>query len=41
MADKRMFSKKLISSDAFRDMPLSTQGLFFQLCMEADDDGRN
>ncbi len=39
MADKRMFSKKLISSDAFRDMPLSTQGLFFQLCMEADDDG--
>lgn len=39
MADKRMFSRKLISSDAFRDMPLSTQGLFFQLCMEADDDG--
>lgn len=39
MADKRMFSRKLISSDAFRDMPLSAQGLFFQLCMEADDDG--
>lgn len=39
MADKRMFSKKLISSDAFLDMPLTTQGLFFHLAMRADDDG--
>lgn len=39
MADKRMFSRKLISSDAFLDMPISTQGLFFHLCMRADDDG--
>lgn len=34
-----MFSRKLISSDAFLDMPLSTQALFFHLCMRADDDG--
>lgn len=29
MADKRMFSRKLISSDVFLDMPLTAQGLFF------------
>lgn len=39
MADKRMFSRKMISSDAFLEMPLTTQGLFFHLCMRADDDG--
>lgn len=39
MADKRMFSKKLIDSDAFLDMSISAQGLFFHLCMRADDDG--
>ena len=39
MADKRMFSKKLIDSDAFDLMPISAQGLFFHLCMRADDDG--
>ena len=39
MADKRMFSRKLISSDVFLDMPISAQGLFFHLCMRADDDG--
>ena len=39
MADKRMFSKKMISSDAFLDMPLTTQGLYFHLCMRADDEG--
>lgn len=39
MANKRMFSKELVKSDAFLEMPLSTQGLFFQLCMSADDDG--
>jgi hypothetical protein len=39
MADKRMFSKKMISSDAFLDMPLTAQGLYFHLCMRADDDG--
>ena len=39
MAEKRMFSRTLISSDAFLDLPLTAQGLFFHLCMRADDDG--
>lgn len=34
-----MFSKSIIDSDAFLDMPLSTQALYFHLCMRADDDG--
>lgn len=34
-----MFSKKIIDSDAFLDMPLSTQALYFHLSMRADDDG--
>ena len=39
MADRRMFSKSIIDSDAFLDMPLSTQALYFHLSMRADDDG--
>ncbi|OSA88361.1 UNVERIFIED_ORG: hypothetical protein B2H93_18230 [Clostridium botulinum] len=39
MADKRMFSKQIIDSDAFLEMPLSTQALYFHLSMRADDDG--
>lgn len=39
MAEKRMFSTKIIDSDAFLDMPLSTQALYFHLSMRADDDG--
>jgi len=39
MAEKRMFSKQIIDSDAFLDMPLSTQALYFHLSMRADDDG--
>lgn len=39
MAGKRMFSKVVIDSDAFIDMPLSTQALYFHLSMRADDDG--
>ena len=39
MAEKRMFSRKIVESDAFLDMPLSTQALYFHLNMEADDDG--
>lgn len=39
MADKRMFSQKIIDSDAFLDMPTSTQALYFHLGMRADDDG--
>jgi len=39
MADKRMFSKIIIDSDHFLDMPLSTQSLYFHLSMRADDEG--
>lgn len=39
MAEKRMFAKTLVESDAFLDMPLSTQALYFHLGMFADDDG--
>lgn len=34
-----MFSKLIISTDAFLDMPSSSQLLYFHLNMEADDDG--
>ena len=34
-----MFTQKIIDSDAFLDMPLSTQSLYFHLNMRADDDG--
>lgn len=39
MAQRRMFSKKVTDTDAFLDMPLSTQALYFHLNMHADDDG--
>lgn len=39
MAERRMFSKSIIDSDIFLDMPLSTQCLYFHLSMRADDDG--
>lgn len=39
MAEKRMFTKQIIDSDTFLDMPLSTQALYFHLSMRADDDG--
>lgn len=39
MAERRMFAKSIIDSDAFLDMPLSTQCLYFHLAMRADDDG--
>ena len=34
-----MFAKTIIDSDAFLDMPLSAQSLYFHLSMRADDDG--
>ncbi len=34
-----MFSKKITESDAFLDMPLSTQALYLHLGMESDDEG--
>lgn len=39
MAERRMFSKTIIDSDAFLDMPLSAQALYFHLSMRGDDDG--
>lgn len=34
-----MFAKTIIDSDAFLDMPLSAQALYFHLGMRADDEG--
>ena len=39
MAERRMFTMKIVDSDAFLDMPLSAQTLYFHLSMRADDDG--
>ena len=39
MAEKRMFAKSIVLSDAFLDMPMSTRCLYFTLSMVADDDG--
>lgn len=39
MAERRMFTKKITESDAFLDMPSSTQMLYFHFSMNADDDG--
>lgn len=39
MAERRMFAKSIIDSDAFLDMPLSAQALYFHLSMRADDEG--
>lgn len=39
MAERRMFAKSIIDTDAFLGMPLSAQALYFHLCMRADDDG--
>lgn len=39
MAQRRMFSPAIVNSDAFLEMPPSTQALYFQLGMKADDDG--
>lgn len=39
MAEKRMFTKSIIDSDRFLEMPLSTQALYFHLGMRADDEG--
>jgi len=39
MADRRMFSKTIIDSDAFIDMPISARLLYYDLSMRADDDG--
>lgn len=39
MANRRMFSLKIVDTDAFLDMPPTSQLLYFHLAMRADDDG--
>lgn len=39
MAQRRMMSLKVIDTDLFLDMPISTRLLYYDLCMRADDDG--
>ena len=39
MAQRRMFSKRIIRTDSFLEMPLTAQCLYFHLGIEADDDG--
>ena len=39
MAQKRMFSPEIVGSDAFIEMPVTAQCLYFHLGMRADDDG--
>lgn len=39
MAERRMFAKTIVLSDAFLDMPLSARCLYFTLGMEAMDKG--
>jgi hypothetical protein len=39
MAERRMFSKTIVDSDAFIEMPQSSQNLYFHFGMRADDDG--
>ena len=39
MAEKRMFAKTIVLSDAFLDMPMSARCLYFTFGMLADDDG--
>ena len=39
MANKRMFSKDVTCTDRFLELPISAQGLYFHIGMNADDDG--
>ena len=39
MAERRMFAKTIVTSDAFLDMPPTARCLYFTLGMFADDDG--
>lgn len=39
MAQRRMFSLKIIDTDLFLDMPISARLLYYDLSMRADDDG--
>lgn len=39
MSERRMFAKSIVRSDAFLELPTGARDLYFQLGMEADDDG--
>lgn len=39
MAERRMFAKTIVTSDAFLDMPATARSLYMLLCVLADDDG--
>ena len=39
IAERRMFAKSIIDSDAFLDMSVTARLLYFDLSMRADDDG--
>lgn len=39
MAERRMFAKTIIDSDAFLELPFNSQLLYFHLAMRADDEG--
>jgi hypothetical protein len=39
MAERRMFSKRIVRSAKFLKMPVSSRELYWQLGIEADDDG--
>ncbi len=39
MAEKRMFARSIVTSDAFITMSTAAQSLYFQLSMAADDEG--
>ena len=39
MAERRMFAKTIVLSDAFLNLPMSARCLYFTLSMLADDDG--
>lgn len=39
MAERRMFHSAVVGSDAFLDMPVGAQALYFHIGMSADDDG--
>ena len=39
MTEHRIFSKTIVESDTFLDMPLSAQALYFHLCLLAGKEG--
>lgn len=39
MASRRMFSREILFSDDFLDLPQSAQNLYFFVCLDADDEG--